>query len=536
MARRGGRLHGLLASSDRGEMAQARRSWIGVGLFSVFRLAWASLVVLAPTLGVWVASSLAAYRNGPVWLACAAGLLLFPVLPVLWDMVVELLRRRKARPQDRRVLTRWDRIVLRTLAINLVFLGGLLWARPEAAFTALSTRGDWFLEHVRHPLAEQARPWLFRAADGLQWLYEAAHDNHYAEMVEAADRPAETPTPRTGEWGDPWEKAPEAAKGEAAGGEAGGGSDVPKDSAGEAVPGDRPAEAAPPTTAWPSPAEVHPAVTAMPAETKASVAAVGLYLKAQEPDPGRRVKAIHDFVATHLAYDADAYLAGRYPDQRAEAVLTSGLAVCAGYANLMKAIAEVTGDEVVVVVGDARGLASEVDGEPHAWNAAKIDGLWYLIDATWDSGHLKDRKFVREYSTSYLFVPPALIGITHFPEAPAWQLRETPLSRGEFARQPMMRPQFFADKMTLEEPQRSQVTVQRDFLMRLTNPRKRFVSARAFVGEAAEGSRCAVTGREQVEIRCSGLAPGTYNVRVFSSPVEFGVYQFVGEVQVHAAG
>ena len=80
-------------------MARTRLSWIGVVLFWAFRLVWTSLVVLAPTLGVWVASSLAAYRNGPVWLACAAGLLLFPVLPVLWDMASEWRRRRKARQQ-----------------------------------------------------------------------------------------------------------------------------------------------------------------------------------------------------------------------------------------------------------------------------------------------------------------------------------------------------------------------------------------------------------------------------------------------------
>lgn len=44
---------------------------------------WIAIVVVVPALGVWVGSSLAAYLNGPVWLACLAGLLLFPVLPLL---------------------------------------------------------------------------------------------------------------------------------------------------------------------------------------------------------------------------------------------------------------------------------------------------------------------------------------------------------------------------------------------------------------------------------------------------------------------
>lgn len=513
-------------------MAQTRLSWIGFVLFWGFRLVWTSLVVLAPALGVWVASSLAAYRNGPVWLTCAAGLLLFPVLPVLWDMLSEWLRRRRStgrRRPDERVLTTWDRIVLRTLVVNLLFVGGILWARPEAAFTALSTRGDWFLEGVQHPIAGRIRPWVFRAADGLQWLYEAAHDNPYAKMVDAGGGAAPTPTPapapQEDAWRDPWKR------------EGGEGSAVPGDSSGEVGGKPVPEDSRPTSpTAWPSPAEVHPAVTAMPADARESVATVGAYLKEKESDPARRVKAIHDFAAMHLSYDAVALAEGRYPDQSAEAVLKSGLAVCAGYANLMKAVAEVTGDEVVVVVGDSRGGSSDVDGTPHAWNAARLDGQWYLIDSTWDSGHVEGRTFVREYSTSYLFVPPGLIGITHFPDDPAWQLREAPLSRGEFARQPMMRPAFFAEGLTLEEPQRSQVSVPRDVVVRLGNPRGRFVVARAIAEGAEEGPRCEVKGGAEVEIRCAGLDPGTYNVRMCTSPVEFGSYGCVGEIQVNVTG
>jgi hypothetical protein len=507
-------------------MTQKRLGVLGIVVYVVLRAVWTSLVVLAPAIGVWVASSLAAYRNGPVWLACAAGLLLFPVLPVLWDMAAEFLRRRrKQRRRDERVLTRWDRIVLRTLVLNLVFLGGLLWSRPEAAFTALSTRGDWFLEQVDHPLAEQARGRLLAAADGLQWLYEAAHDNQYADMVATGDKPSTTPepAPTPSEWKDPFarEAAPQDTRVE------------PTVEAPVPVPEDSP-PATP--TSWPQPEALHPAILTMPAEARGSIEAVGRYLAEQEPAPARRVKAIHDFVATHLAYDADSYYGGRYPDQSAEAVFVSRLSVCAGYANLVKALADVTKDEVVVVVGDARGEAGEVDGEPHAWNAARIDGTWHLIDATWDSGHLKDKKFVREYGTHYLFVPPELIGITHFPEDPAWQLRAEPIGRGEFARLPMMRPEFFAEGLALEQPRRSQVTVLEDFPMQLGNPRKRFLMVEAVPAGGGVKVECTLTGRERVEVLCAGLSPGTYNVKIFSSPVEYGTYHMVGEVQVNATG
>lgn len=510
-------------------MARMRLNLFGGVLFWAFRLVWTSLVVLAPALGVWVASSLAAYRNGPVWLVCLVGLLLFPIVPVLWDMVSEHRYRRRARQRDSRVLTRWDRVVLRTLVVNLAFLAGLVWWRPEAAFTALSTRGDWFLERVDHPAAERARAALFRAADGLQWLYAAAHTNPYADMVAEEARPGEAPAPQPqpGDvWSDPFARRPEAG----AGGEPG-----PKD-----TPGEEPAETPRPAplasaTAWPQPAEVHPAVRAMGEAERASIASVGRYLREQEPDPARRIKAIHDFTATHLAYDVAALREDRYPDQSAPAVFAAKLAVCAGYANLMKALGDVTGDEIAVVVGDARSMASEVDGEPHAWNAARVDGLWYLFDPTWDSGHVQGDSFIRGYTTNYLFVPPGLIGVTHFPEDPAWQLREPPLGRGEFARQPMIRPQFFAEGLGLPEDTRSQVTVQRDFSLVVSNPRGRFMLAKALRTGAAP-VECEVRGTSTLELLCAGLAPGTYNVQLYTSPTEYGSYAFVGEIQANATG
>ena len=110
----------------------------------------------------------------------------------------------------------------------------------------------------------------------------------------------------------------------------------------------------------------------MPATTKRSVTDVGRYIAARVNDPWERVKAIHDFTATHVAYDAPALVAGTYPPQDAETVLRNGLGVCAGYANLSKAIADVTGDHVVVVVGDSRDRNGGVAGGGHAWNAVRI--------------------------------------------------------------------------------------------------------------------------------------------------------------------
>ncbi len=44
------------------------------------------LVFLTPVLGVWLASSLVAYVNGPTWLVVFSGILLFPLIPITWDL------------------------------------------------------------------------------------------------------------------------------------------------------------------------------------------------------------------------------------------------------------------------------------------------------------------------------------------------------------------------------------------------------------------------------------------------------------------
>mgnify|MGYP006299736615 CR=1 len=54
--------------------------------------------------------------------------------------------------------------------------------------------------------------------------------------------------------------------------------------------------------------------------------------------------------------------------------------------------------------------------ENHAWNAVRIEGAWYLVDVTWDSGSLSSSgNFIPEYDTSYLFISPRPLIYTHFP-------------------------------------------------------------------------------------------------------------------------
>jgi len=439
-------------------------------------------VFLTPVLGVWLASSLVAYINGPTMLAVCSGILLFPLIPILWD-----LRGRKQRQTG--ILTWRDRITLRTLVLNLTFIALLLALRPQTSFLALSTRGDWFLDGRQGPHIEFARQGLFHLARGLEGIYLQFHHNpfdQYADTTGAQPRPRPSPTVRAGQ-----------------------------------------------TQGWPwLDTGLHPAVANMPASVETSIASVAQYIAQQEKDPFLRVKALHDYVADRIAYDAPAYFAGQYPPQDAETVFQRRVAVCAGYAKLLEALGQAIGEEIVYVTGDSRSSTSDLEGQSHAWNAAKIKGQWYLIDTTWDSGSVdRSSGFTKRYRADYLFPPPEVMGITHFPEDTAWQLRSQPISRGEFLRQPILRPQFFAEGLKLITPVRSQTDTTGPATLQIQNPKQRWLLTSYAAKGAKESQRCSDTAIQGPQITCPLPRTGTYEIRLFSGDEQYGDFAYVGQVE-----
>jgi transglutaminase/protease-like cytokinesis protein 3 len=210
--------------------------------------------------------------------------------------------------------------------------------------------------------------------------------------------------------------------------------------------------------------------------------------------------------------------------------------VCAGYANLLAAMGAAAGMEIVVVGGDARLEGSDVTGEAHAWNAAKVDGRWALLDPTWNAGYVRDNQFFKQYETEYLFTPPAVQGVSHFPDDPSWQLRTPALSRGEFFRQPMMRARFYANGLRLRSPERSQVTVAGRLEVLLDNPQQQFLLAHFAPREGGARGECRVDNGPEARLECAFPQEGTYRVEMFVSPKRNGTYHEVGELEVVSRG
>jgi len=459
-------------------------------------LAWA-LMIATPLLGVWVATSLAAYSNARVSWVAASGLLLFPVLPLAWIGVSEW--RRRSRGEIRpHILTFGDRLLVRTVFLAVVFLVVLIAARPKVAFIALSARGDWFLGDRHGKVAETVRRGAFKLAGSLEWLYDATHPNPY-EQYKPQNQERPTPPPaqesESESKKDPHDTTPAKPK------------------------------------MWPTSHAVHPIVTNIPPEEETSIESVGKYIASREKDPMLRVKALHDYVADRIAYDGPAYRAHAVPmeDGDAQQVFSRKLGVCAGYAQLLVALGKASGDEIVYISGNVRTTESAIDGDSHAWNAAKIDGIWYLIDPTFDAGYLDGSTFHKRYTSDYLFTPPHVFAVSHFPTDPAWQLQGKPISRGDFIRQPMMQPAFYARGMKLESPDRSQVTTSGTFDIRLQNPSTYLLVDYRAHG-AGSGTRCRVDGFTHAACE---LPAGKWDVLLFGNDTSSGDFDYLGTFEVN---
>lgn len=166
-----------------------------------------------------------------------------------------------------------------------------------------------------------------------------------------------------------------------------------------------------------------------------------------------------------------------------ELVLQKGTADCDGYAVLTEAmlsealmgsilgpvddsqeaapqesgaesLSDALGTKIFSVKGFAKGYGYKVGddfkGENHAWNAVQFDGEWYFLDCTWGAGRPNEQNvFIREFQDYYFLTPPEELVYTHFPEHPAQQHLDSPVSKDEFIKLAYLWPAFFKYDMSL---------------------------------------------------------------------------------------
>lgn len=104
-----------------------------------------------------------------------------------------------------------------------------------------------------------------------------------------------------------------------------------------------------------------------------------------------KFEAIFDWVAKNIHYDYKVYFSSQGASQtNLKKVLKQRKAICVDYATLMDTLCAVAGLTNVSVYGYAKDDIFDVNDslyiDNHAWNAIRLDGLWYLYDATWAAG------------------------------------------------------------------------------------------------------------------------------------------------------
>ena len=106
--------------------------------------------------------------------------------------------------------------------------------------------------------------------------------------------------------------------------------------------------------------------------------------------PYETVKAIHDYILLHAAYNYDALGKNTYTYGQVYSAAPlfvsrfNGLFVCEGYSKAMKILCNEFGIPCALVSGT--GMTSDASGGPHMWCYVQLDGSWYAVDATWDDG------------------------------------------------------------------------------------------------------------------------------------------------------
>ena len=147
-----------------------------------------------------------------------------------------------------------------------------------------------------------------------------------------------------------------------------------------------------------------------------------------------KARAIFTWLHHNIAYDTVAFFGNNVKHVDPHDTITSGVAVCGGYAGLYVAIALKASLECVMVTGHGKGYGYSPikPGERipprnpagHAWNAVRIDGgHWKLLDACWGAGNVGNQVYNKKFTPSCFTMANDDFGIKHFPADDAYFFR-----------------------------------------------------------------------------------------------------------------
>jgi len=140
-------------------------------------------------------------------------------------------------------------------------------------------------------------------------------------------------------------------------------------------------------------------------------------------------------------------------------VIRKKTAICIGYSELLESMAVSTGITCKTISGYARNDDGDNGDISHAWNAVKLNDRWYLCDATWASGGVSARRFLRYFEDAYFLPEPSLLIASHFPQDSVWTLLYEKPSYHEFLSAPVAGIGFLTTRISHYWPENAVLKV-----------------------------------------------------------------------------
>ena len=174
-----------------------------------------------------------------------------------------------------------------------------------------------------------------------------------------------------------------------------------------------------------------------PADAEETVAKLAAYLAKPAKNDAEKARAFYRWITDRVAFSPELLFSGKWEVPPPEKVLKTRLCICGGYVQLFKALCDEAGVECLVIPGYVKVSGLKLDAnmpKNHGWNSVKLDGRWYLVDATWGAGDIdpQTRKWQKVFRDYYFLTPAHNLIFTHFPENAAHQQIQPPLTAVQY--------------------------------------------------------------------------------------------------------
>ena len=194
-----------------------------------------------------------------------------------------------------------------------------------------------------------------------------------------------------------------------------------------------------------------------PASQTKSPLQLAHYLTKDEDSQQQKALNIYTWLIYNIRYDTKEFSKIKRKSYTPKQTLKRKKGLCYQYSGLFNELCSHAGIISKEIIGYSKG-PGYTEGDllyetNHSWNAVYLDSRWYLLDATWGSGHIIPKKqrfkelllrwfrrpfirnsyrFQQNPSLDYFLSEPEFFIQRHLPADPSWQLLLYPVSLKSF--------------------------------------------------------------------------------------------------------